>query len=56
MTDKVIEDVDCACGTTHLEAHKDERLEVLLIEQGENLRCRHREEHLFDSGEVEQAE
>ena len=41
---------------THLDAHKDERLEFVFLEQGEDLRRRHREEGLFDSSEVEWAE
>ena len=28
-------------STTHLDAHKDERLEFVFLEQGEDLRCRH---------------
>ena len=28
-------------STTHLDAHKDERLEFVLVKQGENLRRRH---------------
>ena len=48
--------IDCVRGTTHLDAHEDERLEVVLVEEGENLRRRHREQGLFDRGEVERAE
>ena len=48
--------IDCVRGTTHLDAYEDERLEVVLLEEGENLRRRHREQGLFDRGEVERAE
>lgn len=56
VTLQVIIYIDWARETTHLDAHKDERLKVVLLEQGENLRRRHREESLFDRGEVERAE
>ena len=43
-------------NTAHLDAHKNERLEFVFVEQGEDLRCRHREERLFDGGEVKLTE
>lgn len=39
----------------HLDAHKDERLEFSLVQQGKNLRRRRCEERLFDV-EVEPSE
>lgn len=56
VTHQEIVYIDCVRGTTHLDAHEDERLEVVLVEEGENLRRRHREQGLFDRGEVERAE
>jgi hypothetical protein len=41
---------------TNLDAHEDERLETLAIEQGEELGCGHREERLSNGGEVQRAE
>lgn len=40
----------------YLDAHKDQRLQFVFVEQRENLWRRHREERLFDRGEVERAE
>jgi hypothetical protein len=40
---------------THLDAHENERLEVVIGDQLEELGRGHREERLFDGGEVEWA-
>ena len=56
VTHQEIVKIDWVRGTTHLDAYEDERLEVVLLEEGENLRRRHREQGLFDRGEVERAE
>jgi hypothetical protein len=53
---QVIVYLDCARRTTHLDAHKDERLKIVLAKQGEYLWRRHRKERLFESAEVERTE